>query len=103
MVLLTAEEIAERLRALPGWAVEGGELAKTYVVRSFAHGVVFIGAIAQLAEAADHHPDLRLHAYRHVTVRLSTHRAGGITARDFALAAQIDALPHKPPAQKTVV
>ena len=101
--LLSPEEVEMRLRTLPGWSVETGELTRTYVVRSFAHAVVFVSAIAQLAEAADHHPDLRIHAYRHVTVRLSTHRAGGITARDFALAAQIEALPHKPPAQRTVV
>ena len=101
--LLTPEEIANRLRVLPGWAVAGGELTKTYVVRSFAHGAIFISAIAQLAEAANHHPDLRLHAYRHVEVRLSNHRAGGITALDFMVAGQIEALPHKPPVAKTVV
>jgi 4a-hydroxytetrahydrobiopterin dehydratase len=100
--LLPPEEIETRLRALPGWSVEGGQLTKTYVVRSFAHGLLFLNAIGQLAEAADHHPDLRLHAYRHVTVRLSTHSAGGITAKDFKLAAQIEALPHRPPATRTV-
>ncbi|MBI3762920.1 MAG: 4a-hydroxytetrahydrobiopterin dehydratase [Chloroflexi bacterium] len=103
MTLLNPSEIEQRLRTLPGWKVEGGELTKTYVVRSFAHGVLFVGAIAQLAEAADHHPDVSIHAYRHVTVRLSTHSEGGITERDVSLATQIEALPHKAPAQKTVV
>jgi 4a-hydroxytetrahydrobiopterin dehydratase len=101
--LLGPDEIQARLSSLPGWSVEMGELNKTYVVRSFAHAVLFVNAIAQLAEAADHHPDLRVHAYRHVTVRLSTHSAGGITLKDFNLAAQIEAVPHKPPTTKTVV
>lgn len=102
MPLLTSDEIDSRLQAMPGWKLDGGELAKTFVVRSFAHAVLFVGAIGQLAEAADHHPDLSIHGYRHVTVRLSNHREGGITEKDFALATQIEALPHKAPAQKTV-
>lgn len=102
MTLLSASEIENHLQALPGWKVEGGELTKTYVVRSFAHAVLFVGAIGQLAEAADHHPDLSIHGYRQVTLRLSSHSAGGITEKDFNLAAQIEALPHKPPAHKTV-
>ena len=93
--LLNPDEINLRLTNLPGWAVRDGLLAKTYTVRSFAHGVLFIGAIAQLAEAADHHPDLHLHDYNHLAVSLATHSAGGLTANDFDLAAQIDALPQK--------
>ena len=44
----------------------------------------------------NHHPDLNLHGYKNVTVTLSTHSEGGITTKDFELAAQIEALPHKP-------
>jgi 4a-hydroxytetrahydrobiopterin dehydratase len=99
MPLLTEAELAERLSALPGWAVKEGLLTKTYIVRSFAHGVLFLGAIGQLAEAANHHPDVSLHGYKHVTVGLVTHSEGGLTERDTALAAAIEALPHKPPAK----
>ena len=97
MSLLTLEQIAQRLPALPNWEVREGLLTKTFNVRSFAHGVLFLGAIAQLAEAANHHPDVSLHGYSHVTVALSTHSEGGLTEKDFALAAQIESLPHKKP------
>jgi 4a-hydroxytetrahydrobiopterin dehydratase len=96
MPLLSADEIASCLSELPGWEVREGLLTKTFTVRSFAHGVLFIGAIGQVAEAANHHPDLRLHNYRNVTLSLSTHSEGGITEKDFNLAAQIEQLPHRP-------
>lgn len=96
MSRLTETDIKDQLAALPGWEVRAGLLTKTYVVRSFAHGVLFIGAIGQLAEAANHHPDINLHDYSRVTVSLVTHSEGGLTAKDFALAAEIDHLPHKP-------
>jgi 4a-hydroxytetrahydrobiopterin dehydratase len=97
MSLLSPDEIKARLNNLAGWDIREGLLTKTFVARSFAHGVLFISAIAQLAEAANHHPDLSLHGYKNVTVSLSTHSEGGITEKDFSLAAQIEKLPHKPP------
>ena len=96
MAKLTDADIQSRLVALPGWEARAGMLTKTYIVRSFAHGVLFLGAIGQLAEAANHHPDVNLHDYSRVTVGLVTHSEGGLTDKDFALAAQIDSLPHKP-------
>ena len=96
MTLFTAEEIKSSLVNLPGWEVREGQLTKTFTVKSFAHAVLFIGAIGQLAEAANHHPDLNLHGYNKLTVNLSTHSAGGLTAKDFNLAEQIEKLPHKP-------
>lgn len=97
MSLVSPNDIQARLANMNGWAVQNGTLTKTFGVRSFAHGVLFIGAIGQLAEAANHHPDINLHGYKNVTVSLSTHSEGGITEKDFALAAQIEALPQKPP------
>ena len=97
MPRLNQDQITELLAALPGWEVREGLLSKTYTVRSFAHGVLFLGAIGQLAEAANHHPDVSLHDYSQVTLRLSTHSEGGLTEKDFDLAAQIEALPHKNP------
>ena len=96
MTHLTSEEIGQRLAELPSWEVRDGQLSKTFAVRSFAHGVLFIGAIGQFAEAANHHPDVNLHGYNLVTVSLVTHSEGGVTEKDFSLAAQIEALPHKP-------
>jgi 4a-hydroxytetrahydrobiopterin dehydratase len=96
MTRLTDTDIQDRLAALPGWAVQAGLLTQTFTVRSFAHGVLFIGAIGQFAEAANHHPDVSLHDYNQVTVSLVTHSQGGLTDKDFALASQINSLPHKP-------
>lgn len=97
MSILSAEEIAARLSALPGWSVAENHLTKTYAEMSFAHAVMLIGAIGQYADAAGHHPDISLHNYNQVTVKIQTHSAGGITEKDFALAAQIESLPHKKP------
>jgi 4a-hydroxytetrahydrobiopterin dehydratase len=94
---LTSDEMAARLLDLPGWDVSAGMLTKTFTVRSFAHGVLFIAAIGQLAEAANHHPDLSLHGYSHVTVGLVTHSEGGITDKDCDLAARVEALPQPKP------
>lgn len=97
MALLTADEIKTRLAELPDWEVRDNQLTRTCTLPSFTHAIVFIGAIGQLAEAANHHPDLKLFGYKHVTIELSTHSAGGLTQRDFDLARQIQALPHKQP------
>jgi len=96
MPLLSASEIESRLAALPGWKVENNLLTKTFTVRSFVYGAIFISAIAQLAESVNHHPDASLHDYKNVTISLSTHDAAGITEKDFDLALQIEHLPHKP-------
>jgi 4a-hydroxytetrahydrobiopterin dehydratase len=95
MPLLPASEIETRLAALPGWKVEKDQLTKTFTVGSFVFGAIFISAIAQLAEAVNHHPDVSLHDYKNVTITLSTHDAGGLTEKDFDLALQIEHLPHK--------
>ncbi|MEP7359365.1 MAG: 4a-hydroxytetrahydrobiopterin dehydratase [Anaerolineales bacterium] len=97
MAKLTPKELDTRLSKLPGWEVLAGMLTKTYTVSSFARGVLFIAAIGQLAEAANHHPDVSLHGYSHVTVGLVTHSEGGITDKDCDLAAQVDAVPQPKP------
>jgi 4a-hydroxytetrahydrobiopterin dehydratase len=86
---LDQDAITSRLAALTGWRVEGTELAKTYKFKNFVEAVDFVNAIAKLAEASNHHPDL-LVRWGEVTVRITTHSAGGITEKDFALASTID-------------
>lgn len=95
MALLTLHELQTNLRSLPGWELQDRTLVKTLGVPSFSHGVVLIGAIAQVAEAADHHPDLNLHGYNKLTVTLSTHSEGGVTIKDVHLAEQIEAIPRR--------
>ena len=82
--------IAERLATLPGWERAGDEIVQTFELPSFPEAIAFVTRIAERAEAADHHPDLDIR-YRKVRVALSTHDQGGITDKDFALAAQIEA------------
>ncbi len=95
--LLEDGEINHRLSELDGWQVEDGMLVRTFILPSFAHAVLMVGAIGQLAEAADHHPDLRLFSYKRLTVSLVTHSAGGLTEKDFDLAEQIQSLPQRKP------
>lgn len=91
MSRLSAEEIVARLRAVPEWRVESGELERTYSFRDFIGSVAFINALAELAEAAGHHPDIDIR-YNRVRLKLVTHDEGGLTEKDFDLAVRIDRL-----------
>lgn len=87
----TGAELAGRLKALPGWREEGGAICRDYATEGWPATLMAAGAIGFLAEAADHHPDLTL-GWGRLTVRLSTHSAGGITDKDLELARRIDDL-----------
>jgi 4a-hydroxytetrahydrobiopterin dehydratase len=82
-------EIAERLRELPGWYFEDGWIRRVYTTDGWPATLMLVGAIGYCAEAAYHHPDLAV-TWGRVTVKLSTHSAGGITDKDFALARRIE-------------
>ena len=84
-------QIAERLRALPGWYLEDGWIRRVYKTDGWPITLMLVNAIGFVAEAADHHPDLSV-TWARVTVKLSTHSAGGITGKDFELARQIEDL-----------
>ncbi len=86
---LTADQIAERLASCPGWKAKDGAISKTYTLSSFPDAIAFVTRLAFDAEAADHHPDLQI-SYKKVTVKWSTHDAGGVTEKDFAGAKQSD-------------
>ena len=72
---------------MDGWQEVDGALERTFEFGSFADAVAFVNRIAELAEGENHHPDIAL-SYRKVTLRWTTHSAGGITERDRALAAR---------------
>lgn len=91
MDALDLPTIHARLAALPGWALDGGEIARSYDLGDFSRAMGFVTRVALLAETADHHPDIRI-SWNRVDIRLSTHSANGITQKDFDLAARIDAL-----------
>jgi 4a-hydroxytetrahydrobiopterin dehydratase len=78
-------------RLAGGWQRVDGALQKRFEFPDFHHTMAFVNALAWIAHREDHHPDLSVH-YGHCMVRYSTHSAGGITARDLACTAMIDAL-----------
>jgi pterin-4a-carbinolamine dehydratase len=86
---LDDQEVARRLGALPGWRHAGGTLEREYKTDGWPTTLMLVNAIGFTAEAADHHPDLEVH-WGNVIVRLSTHSAGGITAKDVELARLIE-------------
>ena len=90
-------EVQQRIVNLPDWALskDGKSIVRELQTQDFAAAVALIGKIADLAQAADHHPDIHLTGYRLLKLELSTHSAGGLTDKDFMLAAQIDTLPKK--------
>ncbi|MCM2277814.1 MAG: 4a-hydroxytetrahydrobiopterin dehydratase [Oligoflexia bacterium] len=89
---LSEAEIQEGLRKLPGWSLNSrGEIEKAFEHKDFARALLFVNAVGLLAEAADHHPDIDIR-WNKVKLALSTHDAGGLSERDFALAARIAAL-----------
>ncbi len=89
--LLDDAALASALAATPGWTREGAEIFRLFKFPSYLDGIDFVRRVGDVAEMANHHPDM-LVGWRKVTVRLSTHSKGGLTEKDFALARQIDAL-----------
>lgn len=87
---LNDDELSRELRDLKGWERYGDSLVRTFDKGTFRGAVAFIGTLSELAERAEHHPDLEVHLGR-VKVILSTHDAGGITQKDVMLARQIQA------------
>jgi 4a-hydroxytetrahydrobiopterin dehydratase len=85
---LSNAEIAERLTRLPDWERQGDAIRRTFSFTDFKEAMAFVNRVAELAETVDHHPDIDIR-YSKVTLTLSTHDAGGVTARDFDLAGQV--------------
>ena len=77
--------------ATEGWTEVDGALQRTFELPSFVAALDFVNRVGALAEAEDHHPDIAI-SYKRVTVRWTTHSAGGITDRDRELAARTDDL-----------
>src|SRR5581483_2010485 len=90
MPALTTAEVDSRLSSRPGWTREGDEIRKQFTFRDFRQAMAFVNRVADAANTADHHPDITIN-YNRVTMSLSTHSEGGVTQKDFDLAAAIDA------------
>ena len=91
MALLSDSEVSERLNDLEGWSRDGGQIVRSFDRGDFVGSVAFAQAIVAPAEELNHHPDLEI-SWATVTVRITNHAEGGLTAADFELAARIDAL-----------
>ena len=89
---ISEEEARGRLEGLPGWEYAHGRIRKQFVFRTFLRAIAFVNTVANLAEAAKHHPDMTIN-YNKVTLRLITHSDGALTERDFDLARRIEQLP----------
>jgi len=88
--VLKANEIGAKLNEIPGWERQDQKICRHYVFSGFIPAMAFVNHVADLAERMNHHPDILIH-YNKVTLTLSTHSAGGLTALDFELAKKIDA------------
>lgn len=91
MHVFTPEQAAARLSQTPGWAIEEGQLTKTFQFANFVQALEFVGRIGALAERRAHHPDIDIR-YNRVRLSLCTHDANALTERDFALAGEVNRL-----------
>jgi 4a-hydroxytetrahydrobiopterin dehydratase len=92
MELLTEEQITAELTAVPAWRRDGSSIVLVTKHQDFRGSLLYLNAVGYLAERANHHPDAQI-SWDTVTLTLSSHSAGGLTASDFALARQISDLP----------
>jgi 4a-hydroxytetrahydrobiopterin dehydratase len=87
--LLDEREVVARLEQLPGWTLDGSAIVKRITFRDFGEAVRFVDRLVQPSDAQNHHPDVAIH-WNELEIRLWTHASGGVTERDFRLAATID-------------
>jgi 4a-hydroxytetrahydrobiopterin dehydratase len=88
---LSDPEVDERLAGVPKWRRSGGDaIERELQLADFAATIALVNSVAELAEAANHHPDILVHGWNQLRLTLSTHSEGGLTAADFDLAAAID-------------
>jgi 4a-hydroxytetrahydrobiopterin dehydratase len=91
MPRLTAEQIGQGLQQLQGWEHREGEIRKRFSFKNYYQTMAFVNAVAWIAHAEDHHPDLEV-SYNTCTVRYSTHAIGGVSDNDLICAAKVDRL-----------
>ena len=90
MKQMKPKDLDERLEKLNGWKLIGNAIEKNYKFRDFKNAVGFINKVAEVAETANHHPDILLWNWNNVRLTLTTHTASGLTEKDFELASKID-------------
>jgi 4a-hydroxytetrahydrobiopterin dehydratase len=88
---LGSAQIDALLKEVPGWTRAQGAIEKTWSFADFYETMAFVNAVAWIAHAQDHHPDIAL-SYNRCSVSFSTHSVGGLSENDFICAAKIEAL-----------
>ncbi len=81
--------VESQLEQFPDWFLDGDSIRREWLFADFKSALIFINKVALVAEEMNHHPEIR-NTYNKVTLRLSTHTAGGITKKDFQAARRID-------------
>lgn len=99
MAKLSTDQINDQLKGLPGWEYKENAICKLYRFKQFMDGIRFIDRVAEMAETADHHPDIHLN-YTRITFICTTHDQHGVTAKDFRLASEIEGLAAGSPGVK---
>ena len=87
---LSDAEVQQALQGLPGWERQGDMISRLFDRKTFLGAIAFVNTISEIAERADHHPDIDIR-YNKVRIALTTHDANGLTDRDVSLARQITA------------
>ncbi|HYH48272.1 MAG TPA: 4a-hydroxytetrahydrobiopterin dehydratase [Acidimicrobiia bacterium] len=91
MATMSDTEIKAALADIPGWELAGSDIVREYKFADFVAAIAFVNQLADKAEAANHHPDIDIR-WNKVRLALSTHSEGGLTQKDFALAAELESL-----------
>lgn len=91
MAVLSAQQIDQLLGHTHGWGFQDNTIRRQFQFPTFRAAVAFVNRVADLAEAADHHPDITI-TYTKILLVLSSHDEGGVTQKDIDLARQIDAV-----------
>lgn len=91
MSTISSNDLQQSIQQLSGWGVRPNAIAKDYHFADFKAAMAFVNRVADLAEAANHHPDISI-SWNRVTLTLSSHAAGGVTDRDLSLARDIEAV-----------
>ena len=89
--LLDESELAGVLKKFPDWEIEGKALTRTVEFEEFTEAIDFVNDLAEVAEEAQHHPDIDIR-WTTITFSLTTHSEGGLTEKDVELAVEIDGL-----------
>lgn len=90
MSKLNQDQINSNLKNLLGWSYQSDSITKQFQFKDFIEALSFINAVGLESEKMDHHPDILMFAWNKVKITISTHSAGGVTEKDFALAQKIE-------------